>query len=109
MGDLGSLLRIMATAGGLVLFVGLELLLGVHAAIRRILPVNRSRSQRQHVVVHEGLQALARVDMRELGFCNFDQRLKEVLEVHISLVTVHGAEYQIQSLFHLFVRRVHVG
>ena len=59
------------------------------------------------MVVHKRLETLAGMDLGELSLCHFHQCLKEVLKVHIRLVTIYGAEDQIQSLFHLFIGGIH--
>ena len=80
----------------------------MRAAVRLVLLMDHSCGQRQHMDVHEGFKALTRVDLREFCFCDLHQSLQKVLEIHVGLIAVHGTEDQIQSLFHLFVKGVHV-
>lgn len=55
------------------------------------------------MVVHELFETHAWLAVPVFGLSYLDQRLQEVLKVHITLVTIDGAENQVESLLHLFV------
>ena len=54
-----------------------------------LLLLNGSLCQRQHMVVNEGFQTLAGVHANKLRLRHFNQRLQEMLKVHVRLVAVN--------------------
>lgn len=68
-----------------------------------LLALYDSGSERYHVLIDESFQTQVRLLVSILRTGYLDERLQEVLKVHIRLVTIDGAEDQVQPLFHLFV------
>ena len=57
-----------------------------------ILHLDDSSRQREHMVVHELFETHAWLAVPVLGLSYLDQRLQKVLKVHVTLVTIDGAE-----------------